>query len=135
MQLGPGFRVFQTSPGDAVEIFLDEQLWKDSTGEVELTRFNRGFYNTLRGTFFSSGVIIEVDVRPYRGVFYMNYNVKAPRSSFQKTIGILGTPDENPSNEFSRRGDDNPLPHPMSDAQLFPHLQTCKAMCLLLRVF
>lgn len=125
----PGFRVFQTRPGPAVEItneLVDRQLWFDATSEAVLIRNG----NELTAAFFESGVVFKARIYYYRREYYMNFIVQVPRSRFQnRTQGFLGNLDRDQTNEFYRRGEANSSSDSqLSDRELFAILNTCKKL-------
>ena len=123
--MAPGFRVFQTKPEPATEItgqLQNGQPWEDATGDAVLTRSG----NSLTVAFYKSGITISGNVNPRGSEYQMNFQVRVPQSFSGRTRGLLGNLDGNPTNDFYRKGQTNPLPNGISERDLYFHLITCK---------
>lgn len=128
MQFGgsPGFRVWQTKPGTAVEITQDlteGQIWLDSTKKSSLRRNG----NRLTASFFESGVVLIATAHPHGEEYYINFQIRVPQLEFaERTRGFLGNLDDDQTNDLYRRGSTNPLPNTISERDLKDQLLTCK---------
>ncbi len=123
--MSPGFRVWQTNPGIPVEItedLKDGEVWLDSTRKSSLRRDG----NQLTAAFFESGVVVIATAYPYRNEYHINFDLRAPTVEFfGKTRGLFGNLDNDPTNDFYRRGSTTPLPNSISEGELGSHLLTC----------
>lgn len=126
--MSPGFRVWQTKPGNPVEITddLEEgQVWLDSTRKSSLKRNG----NELTAAFFESGVVLTATANPYGEEFeyYINFQIRIPRTAFfKRTRGFLGNLDDDSTNDFYRRRSNTPLSNSISERDLLEHLKTCR---------
>ena len=127
--LAPGFRVFQTKPEPAQEI--TEQLvnggllWYDVTKQVALSRSG----NQLTATFLKSGIALVAQVNSFYyfgNEYYMNFRIQVPLSYSGRVKGMLGNLDGDPTNDFYRRGESNPLPNYISERALLDEFRTCE---------
>ena len=123
--MSPGFRVWQTNPGNPVEItedLKDGRVWLDSTRKSSLRRFG----NQLTAAFFESGVVVIATAHPYQNEYYINFQIRIPTVEFSgRTKGFLGNFDGDKTNDFYRRGSTTPLSNSISEKQLLGHLLTC----------
>ena len=123
--MDPGFRVFQTKPAPVIEItdllMQSGPPWYHSSGEVVLSRTG----NELTATFFQSGIAVVAEVNPYRNEYYMNFRIQVPLSYSRRTQGMLGNLDDDPTNDFYRRGETEHLPNSISERELFREFQSC----------
>lgn len=125
--MDPGFRVFQTRPEPANEItnqLVDGQplyIYDETEGTV---LFRNG--NELIATFFKSGIALIATVNPYYFEYYINFRIQVPQSYSGRAQGMLGNLDGDPTNDFYRRGEANPLPNTISERDLFQEFKTCK---------
>lgn len=126
--MSPGFRVWQTKPGTPVEITEDLEegkIWLDSTRKSTLRRDGQ----QLTAAFFESGIILIASAYPAGdpGEYYINFQIRIPKQTyFGKTRGLLGTLDDDGTNDFYRRRSTTPLSNTISESDLLQHLLTCK---------
>ena len=128
----PGFRVFRTRDNTgpiSTEISLTPGVAindADQGYNFELIREND---NRLRANFFGSEMSLVVNVHPYNGRNYLNYEVYAPKSS--SPLGLLGNLDNNREVEFFRRGETQHIAYPVNqrpDRFVFDGLKTCEVL-------
>ena len=123
--MSPGFRVWQTNPGVPVEItddLKDGEVWFDSTRKSSLRRDGI----QLTAAFFDSGVVVIAAAYPRQDEYFINFDIQIPTVKFfVKTRGLFGNLDNDPTNDFYRRGSTTPLPNSISEGELGSHLLTC----------
>ncbi len=128
--MSPGFRVWQTNPGIPVEItedLKDGEVWLDSTRKSSLRRDGI----QLTASFFERGVVVIATAHPHQNEYYINFQIRIPTVEFSgRTKGFLGNLDNNPTNDFYRRGSTTPLSNSISEKQLLEHLITCMYTCI-----
>ena len=120
----PGFRVFQTKPQPEREITAELVNGQplEFPGEAMLIRNGP----ILRAAFYKSGVTFLGRVFGLaNNEYYMNFEVRVPRSFSGRTRGLLGNLDGDSNNEYFRR-DGTALSSSISERDLFDHLLTCK---------
>lgn len=125
----PGFRVFQTRRSgfepEQVEItnqLQSGQLWYDPTGGAVLVRNN----NKLMVVFIRSRIALTARVNMIHNEYYINFQIQVPKSFSERTQGFLGNLDGNPTNDFVRRGESNPLSNNIRERDLLREFETCE---------
>ena len=128
--MSPGFRVWQTNPGNPVEVtedLKDGEVWLDSTRISSLRKDE----NRLTAAFFDSGVVVIATVHPHQNQYYIDFRIQISSVKFSgRTKGFVGNLDGDSTNEFYRRGSTTPLSNSIGDRQLLEHLKTCKYTCM-----
>ncbi len=118
--------MWQTNPGILVEItrdLKDGEVWFDSTRKSSLRRDG----NQLTAAFFDSGVVVIAEAYPRQDEYYINFDIRIPTVKFfGKTRGFFGNLDNDPTNEFYRRGSTTLIDNSIPDRELLEHLLTCK---------
>ena len=122
-----GFNLFKTKPWPPVNItdsIQDGKLWFNRTEEVILLR-NR---NKLIVSFYKIGIVLSADTTPLWDNYFMNFEIKVPRTFSGNIRGFLGNMDGNITNDIHIRGQPNRTfpPYGDRDRELFMPLMTCK---------
>jgi hypothetical protein len=123
--MSPGFRVWQTKPTqfEITQDLSEDEVWLDAEKKSSLTKTG----NQLTAAFFESGVVLNARVNHYRNQYYINFRLLIPKLEFsRRTRGLLGTLDDDRTNDLYRRNADNPLPNTISEREIFEHFKTCK---------
>ena len=108
------------------------EAWSDYSNDVLIKNLGREVFLS----FSQSGVSARVEARS-AGIDerYLNLFVKVPRSLGLRVSGFLGSPDDDILNDLFARNQATSLPRHYKDAQLFPHMMTCKRQTKPMHVF
>ena len=117
--------MFQTKPEPAqevTELLQNGRPWYDPTRKAVLLRDN----NKLTAVFIESEIAVNARVRHIHNEYYINFQMQVPKSFADRIRGFLGNLDGDPTNDFIKRGEMNPLPNNIRERDLLNEFQTCK---------
>ena len=86
--------------------------------------------NELTAVFIQSRIALTARVNIIRNEYYINFQIQVPKSFSERTRGFLGNLDGNPTNDFVRRGESNPLSNNIQERDLLRVFETCE-YCLI----